>query len=178
MMSYLIASSAGSSALMRTSATLVAKVLTARYAAQVLLLRRSPNHPQHQNQVVPYHTTDSEAYFASRFSGTGNANGTTPTTVGLNGVGVKCINGAGHPTSCDTVTPLQYAIPQRVRQKLISASDAVALVRDGDTVCVSGFVTQVNSHDLIVYGYGYGSVSMCQAFSFYLSHARTNENTT
>lgn len=35
-----------------------------------------------------------------------------------------------------------YDIPQRVRQKLISASDAVALVRDGDTVCVSGFVTQ------------------------------------
>jgi propionate CoA-transferase len=37
---------------------------------------------------------------------------------------------------------LRYHIPQRVRQKLISASDAVALVRDGDTVFVSGFVAQ------------------------------------
>lgn len=37
---------------------------------------------------------------------------------------------------------LKYTVPQRVRQKLISASDAVALVRSGDTVCVSGFVTQ------------------------------------
>lgn len=37
---------------------------------------------------------------------------------------------------------INYDIPQRVRQKIISAEDAVALVRDGDTVCVSGFVTQ------------------------------------
>jgi propionate CoA-transferase len=43
---------------------------------------------------------------------------------------------SGHPKV------LKYDIPQRVRQKLISADDAVALVRDGDTVCVSGFVTQ------------------------------------
>jgi propionate CoA-transferase len=33
-------------------------------------------------------------------------------------------------------------IPQRIRQKVISAADAVSLVNDGDTVCVSGFVTQ------------------------------------
>jgi hypothetical protein len=39
-------------------------------------------------------------------------------------------------------TPLRYHIPQRVRHKLVSATDAVALIRDNDTVCVSGFVTQ------------------------------------
>ena len=33
-------------------------------------------------------------------------------------------------------------IPQRIRQKVISATDAVSLINDGDTVCVSGFVTQ------------------------------------
>lgn len=33
-------------------------------------------------------------------------------------------------------------VPQRTKQKLISASDAVALVHDNDTVCISGFVTQ------------------------------------
>ncbi|EEC47286.1 predicted protein [Phaeodactylum tricornutum CCAP 1055/1] len=37
---------------------------------------------------------------------------------------------------------LHYEIPQRVRQKVVSASDAVALVRDGDTVSCSGFVAQ------------------------------------
>jgi len=29
-----------------------------------------------------------------------------------------------------------------VRQKVVSPKDAVSLVRDGDTVCVSGFVCQ------------------------------------
>jgi hypothetical protein len=33
-------------------------------------------------------------------------------------------------------------IPQRIRQKVISAQDAVSLVRSGDTVVVSGFVCQ------------------------------------
>lgn len=33
-------------------------------------------------------------------------------------------------------------IPQRIRQKVISAADAVSLINDGDTVCVSGFVCQ------------------------------------
>ena len=33
-------------------------------------------------------------------------------------------------------------IPQRIRQKVISAADAVSLVDDGDTICVSGFVCQ------------------------------------
>ncbi len=42
----------------------------------------------------------------------------------------------------DHATNLKYHIPQRVREKVISAEDAIALVRDGDTVCVSGFVCQ------------------------------------
>jgi primosomal replication protein N len=33
-------------------------------------------------------------------------------------------------------------MPQRVSQKIVSASDAVELIRDGDTVAVSGFVAQ------------------------------------
>jgi len=37
---------------------------------------------------------------------------------------------------------LKYRIPRRTRQKLISAEDAVALIRDHDTVAISGFVTQ------------------------------------
>lgn len=36
----------------------------------------------------------------------------------------------------------KFEIPQRVRQKVISAADAVSLVNDGDTVTVSGFVCQ------------------------------------
>jgi hypothetical protein len=50
-------------------------------------------------------------------------------------------NGWSHASDQDTRL-IKSNIPQRVRQKLISAEDAVALVRDGDTVCVSGFVTQ------------------------------------
>lgn len=37
---------------------------------------------------------------------------------------------------------LKYNIPQRIRQKVVSATDAVSLVRNGDTVCASGFVSQ------------------------------------
>jgi propionate CoA-transferase len=37
---------------------------------------------------------------------------------------------------------LNYEIPKNIRQKVLSPADAVALVRDGDTVCVSGFVSQ------------------------------------
>lgn len=33
-------------------------------------------------------------------------------------------------------------IPQRIRQKIISASDAVSLINDGDTICATGFVCQ------------------------------------
>lgn len=33
-------------------------------------------------------------------------------------------------------------VPQRVSQKIVTASDAVELIRDGDTVAVSGFVAQ------------------------------------
>jgi hypothetical protein len=35
-----------------------------------------------------------------------------------------------------------FAIPKRTRQKIICASDAVSLIRSGDTLYVSGFVTQ------------------------------------
>lgn len=41
-----------------------------------------------------------------------------------------------------TQQTIQYEIPQNVRQKVVSPKDAVSLVRDGDTVCVSGFVCQ------------------------------------
>jgi hypothetical protein len=37
---------------------------------------------------------------------------------------------------------LKYRVPHRLKQKVTSASDAVELVRNGDTICVSGFVTQ------------------------------------
>ncbi len=37
---------------------------------------------------------------------------------------------------------LNYRVPHRLKQKITSASDAVELVRNGDTVCVSGFVSQ------------------------------------
>lgn len=36
----------------------------------------------------------------------------------------------------------KFEIPQRIRQKVISAADAVSLVNDGDTISVSGFVCQ------------------------------------
>jgi acyl CoA:acetate/3-ketoacid CoA transferase alpha subunit len=49
-------------------------------------------------------------------------------------------DGASSTVPKDTM--LHFEIPQRTRQKFISAEDAVALVRDGDTVCVSGFVSQ------------------------------------
>jgi hypothetical protein len=37
---------------------------------------------------------------------------------------------------------LHCQVPQRIRQKVVSASDAASLVHDGDTVCVTGFVSQ------------------------------------
>lgn len=37
---------------------------------------------------------------------------------------------------------LKWDIPQRTREKVISAEDAVALVQNGDTVAISGFVCQ------------------------------------
>ena len=48
----------------------------------------------------------------------------------------------GKFSSESTSVDLHYTIPQRVRHKVLSATDAVALVRDGDTVCCSGFVCQ------------------------------------
>jgi hypothetical protein len=47
-----------------------------------------------------------------------------------------------HPGEARHQLPPQYTIPKRTEQKLIRAEDAVALIRDGDTVAVSGFVTQ------------------------------------
>lgn len=37
---------------------------------------------------------------------------------------------------------LKYSVPRRLKQKIVTANDAVELVRSGDTVAVSGFVTQ------------------------------------
>jgi hypothetical protein len=48
-----------------------------------------------------------------------------------------------HPNlGCVTTHSLHYDIPHNVRQKVISASDAASLVRDNDTICVSGFLCQ------------------------------------
>ena len=47
-----------------------------------------------------------------------------------------------HDPQDSSVSPLKYEIPFNIRQKVVDAKDAVALVRDGDTVCVSGFVCQ------------------------------------
>jgi hypothetical protein len=37
---------------------------------------------------------------------------------------------------------LQFEIPQRHREKVVCLEDAVSLIRDGDTISVSGFVAQ------------------------------------
>lgn len=44
---------------------------------------------------------------------------------------------------------LKWYIPQRTREKVISAQDAVALVRNGDTVAISGFVCQGSPEGLL-----------------------------
>ena len=44
--------------------------------------------------------------------------------------------------SSGIATEKHYRIPQRLRQKVLTASDAVGLVQDGDTVVCSGFVCQ------------------------------------
>lgn len=72
-----------------------------------------------------------------------NFKSTTLTSAPLNSSASSTGSGSGeHIDDGEHVTQLKYHIPQRVREKVISAEDAVALVRDGDTVCVSGFVTQ------------------------------------
>lgn len=48
----------------------------------------------------------------------------------------------------DEGRPIHFA-PRRLRQKVISASDAVSLVRDGDTICASGFVCQGTHQNLL-----------------------------
>lgn len=45
----------------------------------------------------------------------------------------------------DRPPQLQFEIPQRLRQKVVCLDDAVSLIRDGDTISVSGFVAQGNS---------------------------------
>jgi hypothetical protein len=139
--------------------SLIAKGMTARYLSQ-MVLRPSPKalglqrqHHQHHfyqrrlanQQIVFYHDTKSDQYFASRWSGDdGKVNGGVDGDSGTSAAG-KGLNTCGIPVSHhhdEGSAPVMSSIPQRVRQKLISASDAVALVRDGDTVCVSGFVTQ------------------------------------
>jgi len=35
-----------------------------------------------------------------------------------------------------------FNLPRRVREKVVTASDAVSLVRNGDTIAVTGFVAQ------------------------------------
>ena len=37
---------------------------------------------------------------------------------------------------------LQFNIPKRLRQKVVSTEDAVSLVSSGDTISCSGFVAQ------------------------------------
>ena len=130
---------------------LVAKGITARYVSHLLPTtkkglqsqRQKKHHflpQQRQSQKIAfYHDTKADAYFASRWRGDDSSS-----TATVNGKSVNvAVNTAGIPTShMEESAPVISNIPQRVRQKLISASDAVALVRDGDTICVSGFVTQ------------------------------------
>jgi hypothetical protein len=92
------------------------KSLVARYAAAADFSRPI--------QVCQYSDTSNDKYFATQWS-------EEKQTKGLNDGSPEAHEGS-----------LKYDVPQRVRQKLISAEDAVALVRDEDTVCVSGFVTQ------------------------------------
>ncbi|CAB9499997.1 Caffeate CoA-transferase [Seminavis robusta] len=53
------------------------------------------------------------------------------------------VNGANVVNGADSaIKKEKYKVPKRIHQKIVSASDAVELVRDGDTVAVSGFVCQ------------------------------------
>lgn len=63
----------------------------------------------------------------------------------------RCFHNGSHVSLQDSEDPdlgcvgthsLHYDIPLYVRKKVISASDAAALVRDNDTICVSGFLLQ------------------------------------
>ncbi len=97
----------------RRAAVPFGKCIVARYPANV------------EGSRVHYSNSSADSYFSSKWEGSVNLNGLS-----------------GEVNATKEHESLKYDIPQRVRQKLISASDAVALVRDGDTVCVSGFVTQ------------------------------------
>lgn len=67
----------------------------------------------------------------------------SPVSTRLRGRGSSCMDtNKNNELEASARSPIRYHIPKHVRHKLTSASDAVALVRDGDTVCVSGFVTQ------------------------------------
>jgi hypothetical protein len=78
------------------------------------------------------------------FNHTKNNNNNTDLVAGGVTVGVGDENGIEdfHNKFYKGATGLQYQVPQRIRQKVISASDAASLVHDGDTVCVTGFVSQ------------------------------------
>jgi acyl CoA:acetate/3-ketoacid CoA transferase alpha subunit len=102
----------------RGAATLFAKYYIARCSPNVVVGSR-----------FQYSNSSAESYFATKWKA----------SVQPNDDADKVNGGQEHDTKSSS---LRYDIPQRVRQKLISASDAVALIQDGDTVCVSGFVTQ------------------------------------
>lgn len=46
------------------------------------------------------------------------------------------------PVSTSEGPTQRYEIPRRIKQKVVTAEDAVSLVQSGDTVAVSGFVCQ------------------------------------
>ncbi|KAG7367280.1 coenzyme A transferase [Nitzschia inconspicua] len=115
-----ISKTASSTLFLRKLATLPSKAKGSSTIAKCLSASRSL-------QVSYYSNSTTDNYFGA----------TTPTLLSSE----ESTSGWSHADPDDTRL-IKYDIPQRVRQKLISAEDAVALVRDGDTVCVSGFVTQ------------------------------------
>lgn len=63
----------------------------------------------------------------------------------------RCFQNDSHSSLQDSVHPdlgsvgthsLHLDIPRHLRRKVITASDAASLVRDNDTICVSGFLSQ------------------------------------
>jgi propionate CoA-transferase len=105
----------------------VARCVVARYGAQVIKTKVLPSLSPHFASAHPSQSIGSVSTYHSDSR--------------LN----SDINGNSKISLTPTVDPehtLHYEVPQRVRQKVISASDAVALIRDGDTIAVSGFVTQ------------------------------------
>lgn len=77
----------------------------------------------------------------ARFYSSSPRKALAPKHGGANGGG-SALDTATEHENAEPHSSISYHIPQRVREKVISAEDAVALVSDGDTVCVSGFVCQ------------------------------------